>query len=324
MVQTRGPCWVRNFRWGVEMKRDGMAEAAARRANIHGNPSGPGEDEALSAIRRQWMSAAEGWAKWEPAISAWMEPATTLMLDMAGVRPGVTVLDVACGAGDQTMQAAIRVGPEGRVVAADLAEPMLAYVQARAEERGLSNVRTMAGAAEELDLEPASLDACICRLGLMLFARPADALRAVRAALRPGGRLALVVFTTPDANPFMSRSLEIVRRHAGAAPPPPGPPGLFSLGAPGRLEGMLTASGFTDIEQRALPVTLRSRTPERMLTMMQDAFGVYRAVLASCTEGVREAAWAEVGAFLETFDTPEGFAAPGEVWVTAGAASAGQ
>jgi SAM-dependent methyltransferase len=169
-------------------------------------------------IRKQWEGAAPGWARWEATVATWMEPATEAMLAMAGVDAGARVLDLASGAGSQTLRAAQRVGAHGHVVASDIADTMLHHVQENARVAGLSNVSTLAGAAEDLDVAAESFDAVICRLGLMLFVAPAQALAAVRRSLRPGGKVAVVVFTTPAANPFMARPMQILLRHAGKAP----------------------------------------------------------------------------------------------------------
>ena len=269
-----------------------------------------------------WESAAPGWARWQETMAGFVRPATEAMLAMAGVAADARVLDLACGAGSQTLEAARRVGPHGHVVACDISETMLHHVQENAGAAGLENVSTVAGAAEELEMPEASFDAVICQLGLMLFADPAEALRAARRALRHGGRLAVVVFSTPSANPFMVRPMEILLRHAGKKPPAPGQPGIFALGAPGTLENLLTASGFADVERRTVAVSLRLPSAARALAMMQDAFGLYRAVLADCDEAVRTAAWSEVEELLRSFETPNGFSAPAEVLVAAGARSA--
>src|SRR5262245_60636197 len=99
-------------------------------------------------IRTQWESAAPGWARWESTIATWMEPATEAMLAMAGVEAGARVLDLASGAGSQTLRAAQRVGAQGHVVASDIADMMLYHVQKNARAAGLTNVTTLAGAAE--------------------------------------------------------------------------------------------------------------------------------------------------------------------------------
>lgn len=269
-------------------------------------------------IRHQWEGAASGWAHWEPTIATWMEPATEAMLAMAGVDAGTRVLDLASGAGSQTLRAAQRVGRDGHVVASDIADTMLHHVRENARAAGLINVSTLAGAAEDLDVAAESFDAVICRLGLMLFVAPAQALAVVRRALRPGGKIAGVVFTTPAANPFLAKSMQILLRHAGKMPPAPGQPGIFALGAPGMLERLLTASGFVGVEQRIFARQLRMPSAAQTLVMMQEAFGAYRAVLSDRPEPVRAAAWAEVAETLKTFETPTGFVAPAEVLVAAG------
>lgn len=266
-------------------------------------------------VRDAWEGAAPGWARWEATVAEWMAPATTLMLEMAGVSPGARVVDVASGAGSQTLLAAERVGPHGHVLATDISETMLRYVRDAARGAGLSNVATRPGAAEELALQAQSFDAAICRLGLMLFAEPGTALKGLHAALRPGGKVGVVVFTTPVANPMMAKPMEVLLRHAGKTPPAPGQPGIFALGAPGVLERACSAGGFVDFEQRIVSVPLRMATAKQALAMMQEAFGAYRAVLGDQPENVRAAAWAETEEVLETFMTPGGFVAPGAVLV---------
>jgi SAM-dependent methyltransferase len=273
-------------------------------------------------IRQQWEGAAPGWAQWEATIVNWMAPATEAMLAMAGVDAGARVLDLACGAGSQTLQAARRVGAQGQVVANDISATMLHYVRENARAAGLTNVTTLAGAAEDMDVAGESFDAVICRLGLMLFVDPAKALATVRCVLRPGGKVAVVVFTTPVANPFMAQPMQILLRHAGKTPPSPGQPGIFALGAPGVIERLLAESGFVDVEQRAFSLPLRMTSGTQALAMMQEAFGAYRAVVSDSPEAVRVAAWAEVAARLKTFETGTGFVAPAEVLVATGVKSA--
>ncbi|HKI65036.1 MAG TPA: class I SAM-dependent methyltransferase [Burkholderiales bacterium] len=269
-------------------------------------------------IRRQWEGAASGWAKWEETIADWVAPATEAMLDMAGIVPGAQVLDLASGAGSQTLHAARRVGAAGHVVASDISETMLHHVRENARAARLENVSTLAGAAEELDVAPESFDAVTCRLGLMLFAEPAKALAAAKRTLKPGGKVAVVVVTTPAANPFLAKPMQILLQRAGKAPPAAGKPGLFALGAPGVLERLLADSGFERVEQRTVAQPLQLPTTADVISMMQDAFGAYRAVVSDCSEAVRKAAWAEVAEALKRFETAAGFEGPAELLVAAG------
>lgn len=272
----------------------------------------------LAEIRKHWEGAAPGWAKWEETISRWMDSATKAMLDMAGVVPGARVLDLASGGGSQTLLAARRVGKQGHVVANDISETMLHHVHKNAQAAHLDNVSTQAGASEDLKIASGSFDAAICRLALMLFSEPAKALATVKEALKPGGKVAVVVFTTPAANGFMAKPMQILLRHAGKQPPGAGQPGIFALGAPGVIDRLLKDSGFVNIEQRTFALPLRMPSAVQALQMIQEAFGAYRAVVSDCAAAIQKAAWGEVAQMLESFETSSGFEAPTEVLVAAG------
>ncbi len=278
-------------------------------------------DRAASGPRETWEAAAPGWAKWEAVFSAGLGEATETLIDMAEVASGMRVLDVACGAGYQTLRLAERVGPAGRVVASDISPRMLAYVRQAADAAGLGNIETLERPADRLagsvDLP---FDAAISRLGLMLFPSPGDAVRAVGQVLRPGARFAALVFTTPAANPFYTDTMAVLRRHAGSPSPPPGAPGLFALGAEGALEAVLRDAGLAEVRSRTLRAPLRLESTAEALTMMQEAFGAYRAVVAGLDEARRRAAWAEVGEVLQGFEADGRFEAECELIVGSGVA----
>src|SRR5262245_34802500 len=155
------------------------------------------ETSAKPELRNTWEKAAPGWAKWEREFSAGLSSATDTLIEMAGIGPGMRVLDLACGAGSQTVLAAKRVGPNGDVVACDISGTMLDHVRQNAIAAGLRNVETLERAAEDLDNTLPPFDAAISRLGLMFFPSPSSALKATQRVLKPGARFAALVFTTP-------------------------------------------------------------------------------------------------------------------------------
>jgi SAM-dependent methyltransferase len=232
--------------------------------------------------------------------------ATEQMLDAANVEMGMRVLDLACGAGSQTIQTARRVGPTGRVFANDIASKMLTFVTSNTAAAGLTNVETLHGPAEDLSKSGLYVDAATCRLGLMLFQSPQDALAAVRSVLAENGRFAVLVVASPQDNLLFSKTMMIALKHAGKTPPPPGSPGLFALSDPARLESLFQAAGYIDTRIVQVTARLSIASVGDALTMMQEAFGAYRAVLANLDDKKRDVAWAEIRDCIEQFSDQGG------------------
>ena len=95
-----------------------------------------------AAQRTQWDQSAASWNAHTPQIRAWLRQATDAMMEMARIAPGMAVLDLAAGAGDQTLDIARRVGPAGRVLATDLSPAILALARQNACQAGVDNVET--------------------------------------------------------------------------------------------------------------------------------------------------------------------------------------
>ena len=271
----------------------------------------------------QWQAAAEPWHRWGPTLEAWLGEATETMLDMAGVGPAARVLDVAAGAGGQTLAAARRVGPDGRVLATDISSNILAFAERSARDAGLGDVvETRVVDGEELDVEPGAFDAAISRVGFIYFPDRRAAFAGMRRALRPGGRLAGIVYSTPEANPFFSFPVAIIRRRAGLPAPAEGQPGPFSLGAPGAIEAVFEQAGFTDVGVRRVSAPLRLPSVVEYVRFARESFGALHQMLAGLGDAEREAAWSEVARELSRYETADGFEGPCELLVAAGAAPA--
>lgn len=278
------------------------------------------EDEAPeSDVRNTWELAASGWAKWEHVFATSLSETTEALMDMADLRQGMRVLDVACGAGSQSIQAAKRVGPGGSVVASDISAAMLEHVRQNATHAGLRNIETLECAAQDLAEQQGGFDASICRMGLMLFPSPGKALEAVRRVLKPSGRFAALVFTTPASNPFMAQPMAILLRHAGKSPPAPGQPGIFALGGEGVLERLMNDSGFGDVKTETVRAPLVLPSASDAVQMMQEAAGAYRAVVADLSEEARSRAWSEVHEYLTQFESTDRFETELEFFIGSGA-----
>jgi SAM-dependent methyltransferase len=198
--------------------------------------------------RERWEAAAPGWAREREAFQRDAMPVTRWLLDAARLQPGYTVLELAAGPADTGLMAAELVAPGGKAIITDNADAMIEVAKARAEEVGATNVEIRPMEAEWIDLSTASVDAVLCRWGFMLLADPEAALRETRRVLRPGGRLALAAWAGPDANPWFAAIGRVMVDREVVEQPPPDAPGPMAFGRPGRIEELLDAAGFDDIE----------------------------------------------------------------------------
>ena len=269
--------------------------------------------------KSQWETAAEAWHRWGPTLRSWLGPATERMLDLASVGPGSRVLDVAAGAGDQTLHVASRVGPGGSVLATDISPSILEFAAAEAKRAGYTHVSTRAMDGEHLELEDASFDAVISRVGLIYFPDQQKALREMHRVLVPGGRVAAIVYGTGDQNGFFSVPVGIVRRHATLGAPLPGQPGPFSLGGAGVIEEAFTRAGFGDVKAERVKAPLRMKSADECLRFEKESFGALHQMLSSLDEAGRDAAWTEVASALREFERgADGFVAPCELVIALG------
>jgi SAM-dependent methyltransferase len=270
-----------------------------------------------NAQREQWNKDGAAWRRWNPTLDRWYGEVTRQMLDLAQIEPSQRILDVATGAGEPALSAAERVGPGGYVLATDIAEGIVELARQVARERGLKQIETRAMDGEKLDLPEASFDAVLCRLGLMYMPHPVTALREWRRAVRLGGRVAVVIFSTPERNSWGAMPASIIRRRAQLPPPVAGQPGPFSLGAPGVLEGVFRQAGFADPEVRAVRVPLRMASSAEYVRVAREAFGAFNAMMAHLPSEERESVWNEVEGSMRSFESPAGFEVPGECLVGA-------
>jgi ubiquinone/menaquinone biosynthesis C-methylase UbiE len=165
------------------------------------------------------------------------------------VRQGDRVLDVGCGFGDTAIKLANLVGPTGRVVGIDCCDAFLDFARTDAAEKNLTNVSFQRGDAE-IALPINEYDFVFARFGTMFFTNPVAAMRNMRRALRPGGRMVHIVWRTREDNPWLSMAKDVVQRFL----PPPGEgaqtcgPGPFSMSNEQMVRGMMRSAGYDEIE----------------------------------------------------------------------------
>lgn len=214
-------------------------------------------DERRRRSREAWEQAAAGWSRRRGVFTAAGEPVSRRLVELAGLRPGHEVLEVACGLGDTGLMAAEAVAPGGSVLLTDGAEAM---VEAARERAGTdapegTTIEAQLVQAEWLDLPAASFDAVLSRWGYMLLVDPEAALREARRVLRPGGRVALAVWGPREANPWIDLVQQQLEQLGLAEPVDDSAPGMFALSDPGRLTGLLHAAGFLEPVVEEVPLS---------------------------------------------------------------------
>jgi len=269
--------------------------------------------------RAQWDISAPGWNAHSAMIRQWLAVATRAMLDIAAIGEDMRVLDVAAGAGDQTLDIASRVGPQGSVLVTDLSPAILEIAARNLAEAGFANAEIRVMDAEDMKLEDASFDAALSRLGLMLCPDPLAALSGIYAALKPGGRACTLVFSTPQANPCVSILMQVALSHAGLPQADPFRPGtLFSLGKPGMIDDLFAKAGFADVATTAISAPFELASAAAYLDFIQSSASPILSILKGLDRDRQEAAWAAMEAALGRFDHAGGWSGPNELLLTCG------
>lgn len=272
-----------------------------------------------SVAREQWDKHAKGWNDHSVQIGDWLRQSTDAMLTMAEIGPGASVLDVAAGAGDQTIDIAERVGASGSVLATDLSPAILEYAKERARRAGQRNVTTQVADGENLKVAAASFDVVICRLGLMLFPDPGKSLREMFAALKPGGRACTMVFSTPDKNPCVTILLSTAFKYARLPIRDPYQPGgLLSLGKPGLIDDLFRQAGFSQVATTKVMAPFRLPSAKEYLDFIRTSASPIVQILGRLGDTARRAAWAEIESKLSAFNTTTGWEGPNELLLTMG------
>ncbi len=190
-----------------------------------------------------WDIASDGWLRCSALYEPFEEPVNNRLIELADIHTGYTVVDVATGIGDPALSAATRVGPTGRVIATDQSPAMLAIAETRARDRGLTNIEFRLLDANEFDLPDETIDAIVCRWGLMFLSDLADALRRMRRSLKSARCLAAATWADPDRVPIISVRRNVMR----AFDIPQGPLDPFRLASATTLSAAATSAGFEEV-----------------------------------------------------------------------------
>ena len=271
-----------------------------------------------STTHDQWQAAAEAWYRWSTTLHKWLGNATEKMLEMADISSGHHVLDIAAGAGEQSITTAKRVGTTGYVLATDISSNILGYAKQMAQQAGVNNLETKVMDGENFTLEDETFDAVISRVGLIYFPDQQKALKEMLRVLKPGGKAAAIVYSTPEKNKFFSVPVTIIRNRANLAPPLAGQPGPFSLGAEGIIEKAFSQAGFKNVRAELVDSPLLLQSAKECVQFEKESFGALHQMMSSLSDLEKKSVWAEIETELQQFETENGFAGPCQMLVAVG------
>jgi SAM-dependent methyltransferase len=256
--------------------------------------------------RRDWTRAAEGWRKWWKTLETVLGPVGDRLVQLAEVRPGHRVLDVATGVGEPALAAARVVGPTGSVVGTDISPGMLDLARERATELALGNVEFHEMDAEALDLPDSSFDAALCRFGLMFLPDVDRALESVHRLLVPGGRFAASVWGPPERVPNSRVTFGAITRVLNLPPPAPGTPGVFGLADADGLADRFRVAGYNDVQTETLVARGEFESLGDYILYLQEISAPISSLLADETPERRADVWRAVAEANEEFVSADG------------------
>jgi SAM-dependent methyltransferase len=266
--------------------------------------------------REYWTREGEKWTRDPDRIERLNGEFGTVMLDAAQLSAGERVLDVGCGTGATTIEAAGRVTPSGAAVGIDISRPLIAVASQGVEHAGTNNVDFIEADAQVYPFEEDAFDAIVSRFGTMFFEDPGAAFANLARAVRRGGRMAIVCWQDVLLSEWTAVIGGAAATHLGFPDfGPPGAPGPYAFADGDRLKGIVEAGGFQD-------VTLEGVTrPMLMGSDVDDVVSFFTSLelvvewFASHPEDKVEATVAAVREALAPYSGPEGVIMSGSVWL---------
>ena len=238
--------------------------------------------------------------KWKAKSAAMGRGVTEVLVEYARPKPGMQVLDLACGTGEPGISLASRVGPEGRVTALDLSADLLEIADGRARQRGLTNFSTCQSDAHNLPFPENSFDLVACRFGVMFFTDVRNALAEIHRVLKPGGRCCFVAWG-PFEQPYWSSTMGVVHAHVGGTLMSAGGPDMFRFSRPGSLSAELRRAGLeAEEETRTVPWTWPG-SAEEVWDYAQSVSTPFRPLLERVSKDKWDAINAEVQAAISKY-----------------------
>jgi ubiquinone/menaquinone biosynthesis C-methylase UbiE len=235
-------------------------------------------------------------------------------LDTVPIGPGDRVLDIGCGNGQSTRDAA-RLAPEGFALGVDLSSAMLDVARRRATAEGVPNVEFLRADAKVHAFEPASFDLAISRFGVMFFEDRTAAFTNIASALHHGGRLAVLAWQHITKNEWLMTVREALAAGRDLPMPSIGVPGPMSLADPDDVRGLLTDTGFESIDFTSLEEPIWFGADADAAYNFVGDIGVVKGLSDGLDADAKAAGHERLKAALRAHETRDGVRFGSAVWL---------
>ena len=243
---------------------------------------------------QDWDTASTGWKDWHEQIDRDTRRVSERLVELAEIKAGDRVLDIACGYGEPSLTAAKVVGPGGSVVATDISSGMLAYGRERAAAAGVENIEFVESDAASLDFPAGSFDAAVSRWGIIFEPDGEGTASRIRGFLKDGGKFAISSWGPPDRVPMLGVPIGTVMTRLDVPPPPPGTPGPLSRPTPEAISAILEGGGFSDVQVEEVELDFEYDSPEEFTRFVREIAPPVSNLMASHPPETQDETWAAI------------------------------
>jgi ubiquinone/menaquinone biosynthesis C-methylase UbiE len=243
--------------------------------------------------KEAWNKFSPGWKKWDELNMDFLKPMGDEIINVILPHGNEIILDVAAGTGEPGLTIATRLNG-GKVIITDLSEGMLDVARENAAKRGITNIETVACDVCALPFADNTFDSISCRLGFMFFPDMLLAAKEMFRVLKPGGKIATTVWSSPDKNFWVSIFLNVLNNNMELPKTPAGAPGLYRCAAPGLVAGLLHKAGFKHITESEVTGTLNADRIDVYWIFMTEVVSVVVTALSKADNVIKAKIKSEV------------------------------
>ena len=230
-----------------------------------------------------WNKFSSGWKKWDAELKNHMQPAADAIINALKPTGEQLILDIASGTGEPGLSIAALL-TNGKVIMTDLSEEMLYIARENTSKKGSTNVEFRACDVCQLPFADNTFDSVSCRMGFMFFPDMLLAAKEIMRVLKPGGKFATTVWSSPEKNFWALAIGETIKNNMPIPTSPPDAPGIFRCGQSVVMTSIFSQAGFKNTSETEVLCSLQCGTAENYWQMMTEIAAPIVAALSKADD----------------------------------------